>query len=188
MISTPYSWINETARAPALVVLAALTVLVSLALSSIGASLKNETTPLGIISFEIAGSELRARQILDSWPESARRDAFLSTGLDYLYLCLYPLALSLACHLLAVRGKKLRKAGAALSWMVIMAAPLDGVENYALIRMLNSSGGEVWPMVAKWCALPKFGLVILGGAYILIATALLIASRLIRKPKASAAV
>jgi hypothetical protein len=185
MSLNPYSWINDSAKVPVLVVLIASTIILSVALSSIGRSLKNEIAPQGIISFELAGSASRANQIVNSWPDAVRQDAFLSLGLDYLFLCIYPFAISLACHLAAAKDKEsgLRRGrlGAALSWLVITAMPLDGIENYSLIRVLNSSVNELWPELAKWCAIAKFGLVIIGTGYIIVWLVLQVARRMMRK-------
>lgn len=64
-----------------------------------------------------------------------------------------------------------------ISWLVLAAIPLDGLEKYVLIRVLKSSKDEAWPVVAKWCAIPKFRLVILGPGYILLWVALYFAER-----------
>lgn len=187
---TPYSWVKERARVPLLIILITATIALSLVLSSIGQSLKNQTAPQGIISFELAGSGSRAEQIVSSWPEAARRDAFLSIGVDYLFLCVYPLAISLACIVASAsltRYRLLTKAGATLGWLVLGAGVLDAVENFAMIRMLKSTGGDAWPMVAKWCAIPKFSLVALGVFYLLLALLLLASRRFLRKPESKAA-
>jgi hypothetical protein len=190
MSLNPYSWINDSAKVPVLVVLILSTIILSIALSSIGHTLKNEIAPQGIISFELAGSASRANQIVNSWSDAVRHDAFLSLGLDYLFLCIYPFAISLACHLAANKDKEsglMRgRLGAALSWIVIAAMPLDGIENYSLIRILNSSANELWPEVSRWCAIAKFGLVIIGSGYITIWLVLQLAGRMLRKvtPKA----
>lgn len=190
MALSPYSWIKERARAPLLIALITATVGLSIVLSSIGQSLKNQTAPQGIISFELAGSKSRAEEILGSWSQSARHDAFLSIGVDYLFLCVYPLAISLACVTTGAQLAQYRtfaKTGAVLSWLVLGAGALDGVENFAMIRMLKSIEGEAWPALAKWCAIPKFGLVALGIAYVLFAVLLRVSRRFLIKQGSNAA-
>jgi hypothetical protein len=184
-----YSWINESAKIPVLLVLIISAIILSVVLSSIGRSLKNEVAPQGIISFELAGSASRADIIVGSWSEAARQDAFLSLGLDYLFLCVYPLAISLPCHLAAARdrrsGLSRSRLGGYISWLVLAAIPLDGLENYALIGVLKSSGVEILPAIAKWCAIPKFGVVLLGIGYITAWLALRLAERVMRRAKAA---
>jgi hypothetical protein len=172
---TPYPWIIDSAKVPILIALVTFSIILTIALSLIGRSLTTEAAPLGIISFELAGSPAQAIKILASWSEVVKRDAFLSLGLDYLYLCVYPLAISLACHLVAASGTGSWRIGDMggdyLSWLVLAAIPLDGLENYALIRVLKSPERKVWPVVARWCAIPKFGIVILGLVYTLLGLA-----------------
>ncbi|MEE9463947.1 MAG: hypothetical protein V3W14_00045 [Candidatus Neomarinimicrobiota bacterium] len=82
----------------------------------------------------------------------------------------------MACTLLA-RNLNKRLAfiaiiGIALAWLQLGAAVLDAMENYALIQVLLGSDGAHWPVMAKWCAIPKFlfvagGLIYTGGGAIL---------------------
>jgi hypothetical protein len=46
-----------------------------------------------------------------------------------------------------------------LAWAVWLAAPLDALENAALIRVLGDPTAGAWPAVAWACAVPKFALV-----------------------------
>ena len=172
MNSTPYFWITDSAKLSLLIALVIFAMILTIALALIGRPLATKAAPLGIISFELAGSESEAKKILDSWSEVAKRNAFLSLGLDYLYLCVYPLAISLACHLVSTKDIGSWRIGDVwgnvLSWLILAAIPLDGLENYALIRVLKSSERKLWPVLARWCAIPKFGLVALGLVYILL--------------------
>ena len=52
----------------------------------------------------------------------------------------------------------------------ILAALLDASENFALINLAFGSQRESWPIIARWCALVKFGIVGAGLAYILTGT------------------
>ncbi len=51
---------------------------------------------------------------------------------------------------------------------VIIAALLDIVENIALIKLLLGSANELLPVVAKWCAIPKFSIVSVAILYVVI--------------------
>jgi hypothetical protein len=94
----------------------------------------------------------------------------LSLGLDYLYLVAYASAIALGCVMVARRlsgrGEFLPLVGVVLAWAQFGAALLDCVENYALIRVLLGSQQELWPVVARWCAIPKFLIVALGLVYV----------------------
>src|SRR5712692_2496212 len=174
MRSSPFSWINEQAKVRVFVVLFSFTVALSVAGSWINRSLNGKTTARcdGIVGFELAGSRERADKIVACWSDDARKDAFLGLGFDYLFLFVYPLTISLACHLAARRDERFARrtwiVGAILSWLVLAAAPLDATENYALIRVLKSSSGDFWPALARWCAIPKFGLIIIGTLYVML--------------------
>jgi hypothetical protein len=43
---------------------------------------------------------------------------------------------------------------------------LDAVENYALIGILIKTAPDYFPAIAKWCAIPKFLLVVAGLFYL----------------------
>jgi hypothetical protein len=162
----PFRWISESAEGRALALLAALLVLLSIALSAVGAALFSEAAPQGIVSYEFAGSAAGAERILGSWSAAAREHAMLSLGLDYLYLLVYPAFISLACVRVSRRLEAFRpgvaRLGVHLSWAVLAAAPLDAIENAALIQLLLAGPSEIWARVAWWCAGPKFALVVLG--------------------------
>jgi hypothetical protein len=48
-----------------------------------------------------------------------------------------------------------------------LAAVLDAVENYGLVQILVGANNEVWLVVAKWCAWPKFVIVGVGLVYVI---------------------
>lgn len=187
----PYFWINDSARLPVLAVLVAASLILTFSLSLIAAGLTNETAPCGVISFELAGSLSRAREIMRSWEAacgcSAREDVFLSIGLDYLYLCVYPLAISMACDLAAnriwARQSRMRIAGVILAWVTPVAGAVDAIENYAMIRVLKFAESPVWPSLAKCCAIPKFGLVLLGLGYVGVSLLFLARATVLRRAR-----
>ncbi len=79
--------------------------------------------------------------------------------------------ISLSCVLIA-RFLKLRIAflatwGFILGWAQFLAAFLDAIENFALIYLILDSQREIWPIIAWWCAMVKFGIVGAGLVYIL---------------------
>ena len=111
--------------------------------------------------------------MLQSWNPEAKIYAALSLGLDYLFLVSYATTISLACVLVARRLEKrshrFSAAGILLAWSLPLAAILDAVENYALIRTLLGAQQNYWPALALGCAIPKFALVAAGLAYLILA-------------------
>ena len=162
----PFVWLTESARKRAFIVCFILTISIIWGLQVLGAPLRTEAAPAGIVSFEFAGTLAVARNILDSWGETGRLYAGLNIGLDYLFLLAYAATLGLACTLLAGSLSKrlafMAIIGVTLAWLQLGAAVLDATENYALIQMLLGSDRTLWPVVAKWCAVPKF-LFVAGG-------------------------
>jgi hypothetical protein len=61
-----------------------------------------------------------------------------------------------------------------LGWAQFSAAVLDAIENFALINLAFDSQREFWPIIARWCALVKFGIVGTGLVYILAGTLLIL--------------
>ena len=156
----PFDWVTASARRPLVWCLTALVVGLSLALTAIAHPLATPEAPQGIVSFELARTAEAATAIVASWSPRAREAAMLSLGLDYLYLLAYPAWLSLVCQGIArVRNGAAAALGMALAWAIWLAAPLDALENAALIRVLSDPAAGVWPAVAWACAVPKFALV-----------------------------
>lgn len=158
----PFSWIPERHHGRLLAVLALLLAGLTAALAWIGAPLVTAAAPQGIVSFELAGSEATARAILASWTPAQRERAQLCQGLDGLYLFVYPALLSLACVRVAGSASGFARVARATAWAVLAAAPLDAVENLALVQLLLSGPSEGWAQLARACAVPKFALVGLG--------------------------
>jgi hypothetical protein len=98
--------------------------------------------------------------------------AGLNLGFDFLFIVAYPAAIGLGCvwvaRALAQRIAFLAAIGVVLAWAQWLAALLDCVENYALIQILLGAQQEVLPVIAAWCAVPKFAIVGVGIAYVLV--------------------
>ncbi|MBN1375303.1 MAG: hypothetical protein JXA01_04025 [Dehalococcoidia bacterium] len=120
-----------------------------------------------IVDYELAGSAAKAAGIIGAWDATARIQAGFSLGLDFLYMLVYSTTIALAClwGATVLRSKGWRAIGILLAWGLWLAALLDAVENFALATMLFSNIAEPYPLVAKICALGKFGLILLGLAY-----------------------
>lgn len=152
----------------------ALTLLVMMALNVTGRTLVNDSAPSGIVSYEFAGDQATAEEIINSWDETARVYAGFNLGLDYLYLFLYSTTIAMALLWLTdgFETRWLANLAQILAWGLWLAALLDACENYALFTMLVNGPSATWPQVAWWCAAVKFSLVIAGLLLVLVAAVL----------------
>lgn len=152
-----------------------------ISLQVLGSQLINEISPAGIVSFEFAGNLAKAKSILSSWDSSAKVYAGLSLGLDFVFLLAYSCAIGMGCVLiseaLTPSLRFLKSLGAVFAWGFVLAAVLDALENYALLRLLVGSSNELWPVVAQWAATPKFVLVALGLIYVILGSGWLLLFR-----------
>ena len=106
-----------------------------LAVAVVWVPLGRVAPPCGYLALEFPAFHLAHVADPASWASSAREDAFFGLGLDFLFLVLYPLWLSLACFLAATRRgltTRLGAVAAAASTWVWSAAPLDAAENAGL--------------------------------------------------------
>lgn len=153
-------------------------------LAAVDAGLRTTAAPAGVISFEFAGDAAGARSILASWRQAeVLHLAGFSLGFDYLYLVLYSTTIAAACAGLAVGARRrgldrLGVAGAAIAWLQWVAAAFDGVENAALLRILEGEDAALWAPLAAAAAYAKFALIALGLGYVLAAGVL----RAVRRP------
>lgn len=147
----------------------ALTLIVEGTLTITGNPLKTDTAPLGIISYELAGSVEKAQVILESWSEPVKRLAAFNLGLDFLFIFAYTITISLACSWAGAVFKNRFSPFAQLSqplvWGLLLAGSLDVTENLALFLMLMDRATQPWPGIAAWAAIIKFTLVALGLFY-----------------------
>jgi hypothetical protein len=180
-LRSPFEWLCVPVQKVAFIALLVLTLFVGACLSVLGKPLNTEPAPCGIISFELAGNLACAQRMLASWGDTGKVNAGLNLGLDYLFLVAYSGCISLGCALiarcLARRVRSLSVVGLVLAWVQYGAALLDAAENYALIRVLLGSKREIWPVMARWCAIPKFLIVIAGVAFVLVGAIIALAVR-----------
>ncbi|HBR50407.1 MAG TPA: hypothetical protein DEA71_10020 [Nitrospira sp.] len=155
----PFSWLPQSYRWYMLAVLFLAAATLAWKLSSQGTPLITAGVPNGILSYEFSWDKLGAEGILHSWNElkDVAREQLLW---DYPFLIVYPLLLSLACGMMGdALGNAQAVVGGFAAWGVLLAGPLDAVENYALLRMLQSGASEGMAKAAWWCAGVKFVLV-----------------------------
>ena len=171
-IPDPFKKLSNSVLRPALILFLFLSLMLLSAMSLLDKNLKTAAAPRGIVSFELAGDLEQGNRILASWQMKGKIRAALSLGLDYLFLIVYALFISLACVLIGRRSAPKYRLwaywGFILGWGQLLAALLDAIENFALIRVILDSPRDAWPIIARWCAIVKFSIVGAGLAYILI--------------------
>ncbi|MBD1927492.1 hypothetical protein H6F74_14750 [Trichocoleus sp. FACHB-90] len=156
-MSHPFQFIPADNYVQVFLPLLALTLLLAAVLSAI--PLKPD-----IVQFE-----LNALKVIKSWKETDKMWAAFSLGLDFLFLVVYSTTIGLACvwlaNVLQAYSLPLATVGIWLAWGQWVAALLDMVENIALTIILVGSVRATLPQLAKWSAIFKFGLIILGLLY-----------------------
>lgn len=181
---SPFTWVKPGSMGRMFALILMITLILIVSMQILGAPLRTEAAPGGIITYEFSGDLPTAQAILASWGDDGKVYAGLQLGLDYLFMPAYALSIGLGCVLVSrhfgVLSAKLIRLGAWLAWGQFIAAGLDALENYALIRLLLGSSNALWPPVAYWCAAIKFGLVAAGLIYVLLG----VLFRLAGRPKA----
>lgn len=162
----PFETLTAYANRALFLVSLILTLILMRVMNTLGAVLINATAPSGVISFELAGDLATIERMLASWDVSALQRLAFSLGLDFFYLLMYATSISLAC---LWAGRVWRRAGwkglnfgVWAAWGLWLAAALDAVENIALTRLLFGERLDWLPLVARWVATFKFGLILLG--------------------------
>jgi len=177
----PFAWIKKESQVPVFIVSFIITILIIIGMQILGKPLITGAAPSGIVSFEFAGDLETAQSIIASWGQEPLTYAGLNLGFDYLFMVGYGITIGLGCIIISQklisRIKPLSLLGILLAWGSILAALLDALENYALIRLLLGSFNEVWPVIAKWCAGVKFFLVVIEISYVLIGAVILLLTK-----------
>ncbi len=169
-VPDPFVWLGEDARWRLFLLTVLLSMAALVALSDQGRELKTTESPWGIVSFELVGSGEGAARMLAAWGEKGRVVAGINLGLDYLFILVYAVALSLGAGIAARSHGRFspfrQQMGILLAWGALLAGLLDVVENYALIHILQGAEVDGWAQLARWCARPKFVMVGIALAYI----------------------
>lgn len=138
---------------------------------STGEVLRTAASPFGIVSLELAGTPEVAQRIYAAWGESGHEAAQFNITIDFLYLLAYGFALSIGCAVARLwwqrRSALLGRVGAALTWLMLVAALSDACENAMLWHMLHDTTNTLWPTLARGFALVKFALLGVGLLYIM---------------------
>ena len=116
---------------------------------------------------------LNSLKVIKYWDEAAKIRAAFVMGLDFFYLIVYSTTLSLACigaiQVFATVRSPWRSIGIYIAWSQWVAGCFDMIENFALTNILFNNINEMLPLIAKWCAILKIILIVLGLTYIIIA-------------------
>lgn len=140
--------------------------------------LQGESSPWGILSFELAGTPLRALRILLEWKSrSALGYAKLSLAIDFVYLCIYALFFSsLALWLGERRGD--RKWSTRAAWAATGAGAFDVLENVILLYEVSRiTSAAPLPQLAASFAAVKLALLGLAACYAIIGGLALLRAR-----------
>jgi len=148
------------------------TLIVVIAMQFTGQHLKTIIAPAGIVCFELIGNLDGSMRIIDSWQGQAMTWAGINMGMDFLFLTLYGITIFLGCLLTAEKLRDqhqyLKQVGQWLAIGILVAVLLDIIENVSLIALLVGSNHALLPVVARYCAIPKFILVAISLLYIMI--------------------
>lgn len=140
----------------------AVFIVYSFILASSGRSLVTPEAPLGIISFQLAFSESRAQDVLNSWSAIAtQRDALHNLLLDFPYIVIYGWLLTLLCTRVSRVDPSKSASASKFAQMAWLAAGFDGLENLALLDELFIGASQPAAMFAGVSATIKFALILL---------------------------
>jgi hypothetical protein len=124
-----------------------------------------------MLAFELNAAA--APTMFKDWEQSKSK---LKTALqwDFLFIFIYSASIATACFIAArfLDSKKGWAVPFKYSLIVIclqlVAAMFDASENVSLLKVLQGPIESPWPQLARWCAICKFSLIIVGLVYSLI--------------------
>ncbi len=184
MLASPFKSLSRKAEKKTSITLLVLIVILITVMRYFDAPLKNNISTSGIISFELAKDIDQSKAILNSWDAVSKTSAGMSMGLDFLFLIVYSLFISLLIHKLNVKlwkGSLIYNVGTLLILGVFLAAFFDVIENIALIKLLLGDLQQKWSSIAYYFAIAKFILLAIGILFILINSVQLIIKKIIVK-------
>jgi len=177
MLYSPFQKLAKSLEKRLIIILVVLLIILVILMQNLNFSLKNEVSPSGIVSFELAKDLVKSEAILNSWDILSKTSAGMSLGFDFLFLIVYSLFISLLIHKLNVRlwkHSKIYNIGIIFIWFVIFAGFFDSIENIALINLLLGDLKQIWSSIAYYFAISKFSLLTFGILYIIINSIILI--------------
>lgn len=152
---------------------AVVTLIVMVTFVFLDESYKSELVPLGIVSYEFAGTAEVGREMVNSWNCTERLFVSFVLGYDFLFMLLYSVAICLSC-LWASRNLDaptwVVSAGIVLAYSQFIAAFFDAIENVNLFigLLFPDDSGSAFPIAAV-CAGIKFAIVGIGIMFVIVA-------------------
>lgn len=130
-----------------------------------------QSSPNGIVSFELAKDSYLSAEMINAWDSRARTAAGMSMGFDFLFLLIYASFLSMLIFIIGERlfvkpNKNVLKNVLILSPFI--AAFFDVAENFSLIQLLMGDIEQKWSLTAYYAATIKFGILFFVIGYILV--------------------
>lgn len=157
-LTSPFDWISEGMQLGLCLVLIAASIVIAIYLQRQGAA-ADAILKYGVLDVEAPWSSERARTVQRLLGDDGIAAVRAQTRLDFVFLVLYPLAISLAVALLAHRlDGQAGAIGILISWGVLLACPLDAIENISMLRQLSGITSTPWPQLSTICASMKFTL------------------------------
>jgi hypothetical protein len=171
VLQSPFQNISKSKEKKLTIVLLILLVILIFVMRYLDTQIQNNNNSGGIIAFELAKDLSNSEAILKSWNTFSKISAGLSLGIDFLFLTVYSLFISLIIHKLNEqlwRDSIIYSIGLALIWGVFLAAFFDIIENIALIKLLLGDLQQKWSSIAYYAAISKFTLLAIGLFFILV--------------------
>ncbi len=148
------------------------TIAMMVVMVKIGAPLKTDAAPSGILNLEFAYNTTKTTPIINSWISTPGTDniavAKINTYWDFLFLFFYSGFLFLTCKKIAVyMNGGLAKAGNFIAKGTLLAGFLDVLENTGMLLTLNDQGSSTIAFCTTFFSVIKWGLVIIALLYVL---------------------
>ena len=158
----PLEWIPLKTRKPLFFLFLAWSLVLLILFQFLNRPLMTPPAPSGIISLQLAWTPGKAATMLGSWDGTARQYAAFGLGFDYLFMCVYALALALGALVAAGRHPGwFARLGAWAAYGAFLAAICDGLENYCQVAELFHGRVDLAPLVGIFATV-KFALLLIG--------------------------
>lgn len=165
----PYARLTVQGRRRTLVVALLVLAVAVVGLAVTAPALMTPLTPVGIVSWQLAGSGAEVAAILAEWGAEGRAAARVNLLVDLAFAPAYGLVIGLVAVRLGV-GLGRRRPAAAMAdlaaWAALLAAVADLAENTLMLWVLGAGASDVLAVATRTLALVKFAL--LGVALVLV--------------------
>ncbi len=184
MIQSPFYNLSKKAAKKLIIILSIFIVILIFIMHYLDTQIQNGNSNNGIISFELAKDLSKSISILNSWSLLSKISAGVSLGLDFLFLIIYSLFISLIIHKLNEKLWKYKKMyilGIILIWCMFLAAFFDIIENIALIKLLLGNLKQLWSSLSYYFSIAKFSLLAFGVSFIVVNLLFIIFKKIVSK-------